>query len=212
MIPVDFADVAKHYAARTHEKMREVLMHPEAPGPAIHYYMIRGGKDQRNVTVWEPGLVGGEYIKTYGHYHLGDLDETYWILLGEGIILQQKLATSDDGSLVEDVVEEFKVIKVKQGDSVYMAPGYGHLAVNIGATYFVTADDSPVHFDDPDPAGLPGHADYEPVKKMRGFAYYVIEQNGAPVLVKNPLYKEVRSEDLGGLSIADFKTGADVRD
>jgi len=194
-IPTEFTDVGKHYAARTHEKMQEVLLHPEAPGPAVHYYMIRGGKDQRNVTVWEPGLVGDEYIKTYGHYHIGELDETYWILLGEGIILKQKMGETPD------VVEQFSVIPVTAGDEVYMPPGHGHLAVNTGKTYFVTADDSPVHFDDPDPAGLPGHADYEPVKKMRGFAYYVVEHDGKPALVRNPLYKEIRNEDLGGLSV-----------
>ena len=37
--------------------------------------MIRGGTDKRNITVWEPGTVGGEYIKAYGHYHVGDLNE-----------------------------------------------------------------------------------------------------------------------------------------
>ncbi|MEK9160459.1 MAG: glucose-6-phosphate isomerase family protein [Patescibacteria group bacterium] len=195
MIPTDFTFVGKHYAARLHEKMREVLMNPDAPGPAVHYYMIRGGETQRNITVWEPGLVGGEYIKTYGHYHVGDLDETYWVLLGEGLILKQKM--TDDPT----VVEEFSITRVTQGDSVFLAPGYGHLAINIGPTFFVTADDSPVRFDDPDPAGLPGHADYEPVRKTRGFAYYVIEQNGTPALVRNTNYTEIKHEDLGGLPL-----------
>src|SRR3989338_7659829 len=72
-------------AVRTHEKMKDVLMNPEAAGPAVHYYMIRGGSEKRNVTVWETGTVGGEYIKTYGHYHVGDLDETYQIIEGERI-------------------------------------------------------------------------------------------------------------------------------
>lgn len=197
MLPIDFSSVGKHYAARTHEKMREVLMDPNAPGPSVHYYMIRGGKDQRNITIWEPGLVGGEYVKTYGHYHVGELDETYWMLLGEGIILKQKMGATPD------MLEEFIAIPVKAGDEVYMAPGYGHLAINTGNTYFVTADDSPVHFDDPDPAGLPGHADYETVRKMRGFAYYVVERDGKPALVRNPLYKEIRKEDLGGLPVVD---------
>ncbi|MBY0110718.1 hypothetical protein K2Y00_01810 [Patescibacteria group bacterium] len=195
MIPTDFTFVGKHYAARTHEKMREVLMNPDAPGPEVHYYMIRGGETQRNITVWEPGLVGGEYIKTYGHYHVGELDETYWIIFGEGLILKQKM-TNDP-----TVVEEFSITRVTQGDSVFLAPGYGHLAINIGSTFFVTADDSPVRFDDPDPAGLPGHADYEPVRKMRGFAYYVIEQNGGPALVRNTNYAAIRKEDLAGLLV-----------
>jgi len=184
------------YAARTHEKMKDVLMVPDSDGPAIHYYMIRGGSEKRNITVWESGTVGGEYIKAYGHYHVGDLDETYWVLAGEGVILQQKLVDAS----VPDAVEEFKAIRVKAGDSVYMPPGYGHLAANTGATWFVTMDDSPVEGTG-DSASMPGHADYELVKKMRGFAYYVVEQDGGPVLVKNPHYKEIRKADFGGLSV-----------
>lgn len=198
---VDFKNVPKHYAARTHEKMQEVLMDPSGEGPAIHYYMIRGGVDQKNITVWEPGTISGEYIKTYGHYHVGQLDENYEILFGEGVALLQKLKTDENGGMVADEVEEFKAIVTKIGDKIYMAPGYGHLLVNTGTTYFATADDSPVYFDDPDPAGLPGHADYEPVKKMKGFAYYVVEHEGKPALKRNSLYKAIEKEDLGGLPV-----------
>jgi len=192
---IDFTNVPKHYAARTHEKMMDVLMDPNGKGPAVHYYMIRGGVDQKNITVWEPGTISGEYIKTYGHYHVGKLDETYWILYGEGVALLQKLGTS------EDIVEEFKAIQVKPGDSIYMPPGYGHLVANTGTTYFVTADSSPVAFTDVDTASMPGHADYEPVKRMQGFAYYVVEHESKPVLKKNPKYKEIKKEDLGGLQV-----------
>ena len=184
------------YAARTQEKMKEVLMAPDASGPAVHYYMIRGGSKKRNVTVLETGTVGGEYIKTYGHYHIGNLDETYWFSAGEGVVLQQKLVSENDPS----VVEEFKAIKVKAGDSAYMPPGYGHLIVNIGSTWLVMLDDSPVEGAG-DSASMPGHADYEAVKKMHGFAYYVVEKNGAPALVANKLYKEVRKTDFGGLRL-----------
>ncbi len=184
------------YAARTHEKMKEVLMNPDAAGPAIHYYMIRGGSEKRNITLWEAGTVGGEYIKTYGHYHVGKLDETYWILFGEGVVLQQKLVDMSDPSRIE----EFKAITVKAGDSVYMPSGYGHLVANIGKTWLVTADDSPVHGPG-DSASMPGHADYEPIKQMHGFAYYVVEKDGQPALVLNKLYKEVRKTDFGGLPV-----------
>jgi glucose-6-phosphate isomerase len=187
------------YAARTHEKMLDVLMRPDAPGPEIHYYMIRGGTNKKNITVWETGTVGGEYIKTYGHYHVGQLDETYWIVQGEGIALLQKRATVD-GVEQAAVIEEFIVKPVKAGDSVYMPPGYGHLLVNTGKEWFVTADSSPVEGAG-DSASMPGHADYEPVKAMRGFAYYVIEHEGVPALVKNPLYTEVRSQELAGLAV-----------
>jgi glucose-6-phosphate isomerase, archaeal len=198
---IDFTNVPKHYAGRTHEKMAEVLMDPKGIGPAIHYYMIRGGVDQKNITVWEPGTISGEYIKTYGHYHVGELDETYWILYGEGVALLQKLATDKNGNFIVDIVEEFKAIVVKTGSEIYMPPGYGHLVANTGKTYFVTADSSPVNFDEVNSVSMPGHADYEMVKKMQGFAYYVVEDNGKPALKQNRLYKKVMQLETGGLKV-----------
>ena len=181
--------------------MKDVLMHPEAEGPAIHYYMIRGGKDKQNVTVWETGTVGGEYIKTYGHYHVGELDETYQIVQGEGIALLQKLVV-ENNTPNPSRIAEFKAISVKAGDSVYMPAGYGHLVVNTGKEWLVTVDNRPVAGPD-DSASMPGHADYESVKKMHGFAYYVVEKNGVPTLVKNTLYTEVQKSDFGGITVAD---------
>jgi len=198
---IDFASVPKHYAARVHEKMKEVLMDPAGIGPAIHYYMIRGGTEQKNTTVWEPGTISGEYIKTYGHYHVGDLSETYWIVYGQGVALLQKLAKDENGKMTPDTVEEFKAILVEPGQEIFMPSGFGHLLANTGTTYFVTIDDSPVDFEDRDPSSFPGHAEYEIVKKMRGFAYYVVEHNGKPALKKNPLYKTIQKEDLGGLAV-----------
>ncbi|HWO07532.1 MAG TPA: glucose-6-phosphate isomerase family protein [Candidatus Paceibacterota bacterium] len=194
--------MANRLATRPHEKMRDVLLYPDAPGPIDHYYMIRGGTDMRNVTVMEVGTVGGEYIKTYGHYHIGDLQETYWFAFGEGMVLKQKLV-EENGAPQPDRVAEFIARKVRRGDSEHMPPGYGHLILNTGKTYMVTLDDSPVDFGDRDPVSMPGHADYEMVKKMRGFAYYVVERDGAPALVRNPLYKEIQKEDLGGLPVVE---------
>lgn len=202
----DFQFVPKHYAARTHEKMQEVLLDPSAVGPSIHYYMIRGDmKNNRgnNITIWEPGIVGREYIKTYGHYHVGKLDETYKFISGVGIALLQKLALDQNGNMIKDIVEEFKAISVKTGDELFIPSGYGHLVVNTGLDFLVTSDDSPVNFGDVDPAGLPGHADYELVKQMRGFAYYVVENNGSPALVKNKLYKEIRKSELASLPVIE---------
>lgn len=179
------------FASREHGKMREVLMHPDTEGPEIHYYMIRGGSDKTNITVWETGTVGGEYIKTYGHYHVGQLDETYNILQGEGIVLLQKRKGEENGNPIDDEIEIFYAISVKSGDKIFIPSGMGHLVVNTGKTWLVTSDDSPVNMEEKDPISLPGHADYEAVKKMRGFAYYVVEETGKPALVKNPNYKAV---------------------
>jgi len=200
---INFEFVPKHYAAREHEKMKDVLMDPNGDGPAIHYYMIRGGVNQKNITIWEPGTISGEYIKTYGHYHVGDLDEDYEILFGQGVAILQKLAVDANGQMIPDVVEEFKAMVTKIGNKIYMAPGVGHLLVNTGETYFATADNSPVNFDEKNPVSFPGHADYEMVKKMRGFAYYVVEHNGKPALKKNPLYKEIKNTDFGGLEVIE---------
>lgn len=174
----------KSYASRTHDEMKDVLMSPDSSGPEIHYYMIRGGTPKTNITVWESGTVQGEFIKTYGHYHVGDLEETYTVLQGEGIIILQ-------GKIVDDSVETFRAIKVKVGDKVHIPKNTGHLGINIGKTWFVTSDDSPVNFEEKDPISLPGHADYEPFKRLHGAAYYVIEKDGKPELVKNPNYKNV---------------------
>jgi oxalate decarboxylase/phosphoglucose isomerase-like protein (cupin superfamily) len=179
------------FAERDNEKMKEVLMNPKAEAPAIHYYMIRGGTHKTNITVWEAGTVGGEYIKTYGHYHVGDISETYSIIQGVGVLLMQERKMGKDGQPIDDEIETFRAMRVKAGDVIYISPSVGHLLVNTGHTWLVTSDDSPVYENDVDPVGLPGHADYEAVKKMGGFAYFVIEKNGFPALVKNPKYKTV---------------------
>lgn len=189
----------KPYAERNHQTMKEVLMNPQAQGPEIHYYMIRGGVDKKNITVWETGTVGGEYIKAYGHYHIGQLQETYWIVQGEGIVLLQKRKVNEKGLYVDDEIDFFQAVAVKAGDHILIPSGMGHLVVNTGSTWLVTVDDSPVNFKEADPVSLPGHADYEPVRKLHGFAYYVVEENGKPKLVKNPNYKSVPEADFSPL-------------
>lgn len=183
----------KPFAERSNEKMQEVLANPEAGGPDVHYYMIRGGKEKTNITVWECGRVGEskEYVKTYGHYHVGNISETYTILQGTGILLLQKRKIGTDGKPIDDEIVEFKALSVKAGDKIFINPEIGHLMVNTGNIWLVTSDDSPVYKDDVDPVGMPGHADYEPVKRMGGFAYFAVEKEGQPTLIKNPKYKTV---------------------
>lgn len=191
------------FAVRPHDKMKEVLLYPDSPGPSEHYYMIRGGSKKGNITVWESGTVGpegsGEYIKTYGHYHVDDLPEIYWTLGGEGIVLLQK-RVEDNGEPINDRIEEFKAVFVEKGHELHIPPRWGHLVVNIGDTHLITKDDSPVAgFGDL--ASMPMHADYKPVQEMKGFAYFVVEHNGKPALVRNKNYKEIQKEDLAGLPV-----------
>ncbi len=193
----------KPFAAREHSKMKEVLMDPSASGPEIHYYMIRGGIDKRNITTWESGTTSGEYIKTYGHYHVGDLNETYWVIFGEGIVLLQKRKKDEDGNLMDDKIVEFHAIHLKAGEEIFIPSEYGHLMVNTGDTWLVTADDSPVNFGEVDAVSLPGHADYLPVQKMQGFAYYVVKEGNAPILKRNPKYSE--APDAKIISLSEYK-------
>ena len=173
------------FAERTYKEMRDVLMNPKADGPKIHYYMIRGGSKKKNITVWESGTIGGEYIKSYGHYHVDDLSETYEILAGEGYVILQKRGNTDDE------IVEFRAIKAKVGDKIFIPSGYGHLAINTGTTWLVTSDDSPVDFGEKKAIANPSHADYSQFKKLHGAAYYCVEENGQPKFVKNPRYKKV---------------------
>ena len=198
------------FAERSHKEMKDVLMTPRADGPKVHYYMIRGGKDKKNITVWESGTVGGEYIKSYGHYHVGNLSETYEVLAGEGYVLLQRrreqvgferVSLSEahkrgngllEAAPLDDEIVEFRAVKVKEGDKVFIPAGYGHLAVNTGKSWLVTSDDSPVDFGEKKAISMPGHADYAPFKKLHGAAYYCVEENGEPKFVKNPNYKMSR--------------------
>lgn len=200
---MDFTFVPKHFTQKTHEQMKDVLMDPDSPAPSVFYYMARGGRTQKNITIWEPGSVGGEYIKTYGHYHLGDTEESYQILFGSGILLLQKPVVDVNGNIIPNQVEEFKVVRLNIGDKVLMPKGWGHVIINIGATAFVTADDTDVIFDEAVPPKTTGGTDYETIKKMQGFAYYVVDKNGTPALKKNPKYISVDKTDFGNLTMTE---------
>lgn len=176
---------------RSHNEMLEVLMDPASTGPDTHYFMIRGGSEKKNITVWESGTVGKEYIKTYGHYHVSDFKETYKVLSGTGIILLQERSIGPDGKPIDDEVTSVKALFVKEGSVVHIPTTAGHLGVNIGDTWFTTEDNSPIAPPNAKEIAWPTHADYEPVRKMQGFAYYVINENGIPTFIKNPKYKNV---------------------
>jgi oxalate decarboxylase/phosphoglucose isomerase-like protein (cupin superfamily) len=179
------------WAVRTHEEMKDVLMSPDALGPDVYYFMIRGGSQKKNITVLECGTVGGEYIKAYGHYHVDELGETYTVLSGTGIMLLQKRKTLDDGTLLSDELESVTAIFLNPGRVVVIPPKVGHLIINTGDEWLVTSDNSPVANTASERASWPTHADYAPMKELRGFGYYVVERDGVPAFVKNPNYKNL---------------------
>ena len=115
----------KPFASRTQLDMKDVLLNPAESVPDIHYYMIRGGVDKKNITVWEVGTVGEEYIKTYGHYHVGQISETYSVISGQGIALLQIRKNDSQGSPIDDEIENFFCINVKAGDNIFIPSGVG---------------------------------------------------------------------------------------
>ena len=179
------------YAERSHTKMKEILLSPKSSGPKIHYFMIRGGKNKTNITVLESGKIGKEYIKTYGHYHVGKIEETYTILQGRGFVIMQKRKKDKNGEPINTEIKNFKAIKIKAGDKIFIPSEWGHLLVNTGKTWLVSSDNSPVNFKNKNPVSMPGHADYEPFKRLRGAGYYVTEKNNRPCFQKNQNYSSV---------------------
>ncbi len=160
---------------RTKEKMSEVLLDPKADGLENAYYMMRGTP---NVTIWEPGLYGEEFNKTYGHYHLHNEPETYKVLFGDGVgILQHR----ND----QNQVDEVRLVKVKPGDTVKVPQGaWGHAFANVGQTYFITTDDA---------SSDASHSqnDYLPMKEKHGMAYYITSVNGEAKAVANSHYQNL---------------------
>ena len=109
-----------------------------------------------DITIIPPGMLGCEYVKTFGHYHplVGEgvtFPEIYEILEGEALYLLQKLDLSD-------VV----AVNASAGDKVLVPPGYGHVTINrsnkiLKMANFVARDFSSL---------------YGPIKERAGGAYF----------------------------------------
>jgi len=87
------------------------------------YYIFRGIKEKNNlrydITIIPPKMLGKEFVKTKGHYHIGNFGELYKILKGEGVFLIQKKDLSDA-----------YFVRAKRGDYIKIPPNYGHTIIN----------------------------------------------------------------------------------
>ncbi|HLC79437.1 MAG TPA: glucose-6-phosphate isomerase family protein [archaeon] len=152
---------------RTREKMASVLKNPNVEAPHDFYYMyrdvhlnsdekiIRANDLRYDITILPPFSVGGEFNKTFGHFHpkVADTDtwypEVYEVLHGHAHYLLQN-------------GEEFLVYDARQGDKCVMLPGFGHITVNPSSTPLVMAN-----------WVYPGfNSDYGPIERMHGGQYY----------------------------------------
>ena len=165
---------------RTHEQMTPVLYNPKAAAPAEFYYMYRGlclPKDTElfanhnvryDITVIPPATIGGEFVKTKGHFHplKGEhsYPEIYEVLSGEAHYLFQ-----NNGQVI--------VFHAMAGDKVIVPPDYGHVTINPGKATLVMAN-----------LVSPGFSsDYEQYVKMHGAAFYELDKGW----VENPHYTAV---------------------
>lgn len=172
-------------AVRTADEMRCVLADPAAPCDGPLYFMYRdlaltpedrtwlGGQGVRfDLTVIPPGVIGGEYVKTKGHYHPENpagvgYPEVYQVLAGEAhYLLQQKD--------LSDVV----AVTARSGEFVSIPPGYGHVTINPAAEVLVMANLVSTRFS----------SEYGAYEGMRGGAYY---EMGGGAWVRNSLYPVV---------------------
>nr|WP_067053282.1 glucose-6-phosphate isomerase family protein [Methanofollis ethanolicus] len=134
-------------AVRTADEMRCVLADPAAPCDGPLYFMYRDlaltPEDRTwlyeqgirfDLTVIPPATLGGEYVKTKGHYHPENeagvgYPEVYQVLAGEAHYLLQIKDLSD-------VV----AVTARAGDVVLVPPGYGHVTINAGEEVLVMAN------------------------------------------------------------------------
>lgn len=138
------------------------------------YFMNRMIKEEDglryDITIIPSQMLGEEFVKTKGHYHVGDYGEIYIVLEGEGIYLMQK----GDENKIEDVY----AVKAKKGEAAAIPKGYGHVTIN------------PSKKEDLKTANWilkEGKGDYSLFEKMKGACYFYTEKGW----IKNENYKNV---------------------
>lgn len=142
---------------RTVGELKPVLASADLPADKLPiYYML--GKPGENITILLPQMLGKEYPKTYGHYHLKKSDEVYTIAYGEGLVMMQKVGRNGE-------VLEVRLVSAFRGESVKIPGDCGHTLINIGSSPLITVDNY-------DPK-KETH-DYDSVTAKHGLGYYIV--------------------------------------
>lgn len=93
------------------------------------YYMYRGIEEKNgiryDITVVPAKMLGKEFNKTKGHYHIGGYREIYTVLEGQSIYLLQKKKLG-----VENEIEDVYAVQCKKGDVIVIPSDYGHITIN----------------------------------------------------------------------------------
>jgi glucose-6-phosphate isomerase len=129
-----------------------------------------------------PGKIGGEYIKTHGHYHscmpgsqIG-FPEVYTHYFGDLYLLMQR-RTAPHSTHLSDCL----LYKMIPGQSIMIPPGYAHILINPSTEPGLMAG----------LYSLDSVHDYAPIDQMRGAGYYLVEQDGRESSVPNPCYTDL---------------------
>ncbi len=184
------------YSTRSLADLSVVLDDPEAVGPGIIYWMYRNtglktdaglleGYDLRyDLSAFRSVMLGREPMKTSGHYHPnipGQAEaypEIYEILYGEALYVMQKVA--DYGAGPADVeVEDVIVARVKAGQKIVMPSGYGHVTINTLDQPLLMSNWVSSQF----------NSFYGSVVACRGFAWYLVDEDGELTWEPNPRYE-----------------------
>ena len=175
-------------AVRTIAEMQDVLADKSVSSPKELYFMyrdvycardneaIRKNRMRFDVTVIKSGMLGGEFMKTAGHYHPGSYPELYEVVYGEALCLQQR-ADKGDPKKIREVI----AVKAKQGQKIICLPNFGHILINASDKPLITSNWVSSEFS----------SEYELYKKGQGAAYYAFGDKGKISWRKNSFYTEL---------------------
>ena len=158
------------------------------------YYMYRGIEEKNDIrydiTVVPAKMLGEEFVKTKGHYHMGKHPEVYTVLDGQSIYLMQKRKADS-----ENEIEDVYAVQCQKGDVVVIPPDYGHITINPSPTNQLKMANW---------ISRECKSDYSLFEKFQGACYYFIAsqsqikadvtQTNADtkgIWVKNPNYQQV---------------------
>ena len=118
--------------------MREVIYDKEWLKTAQNvelYYMYRGVEEKNglryDITVIPPKMLGSEFVKTKGHYHLDNWQEVYNVLEGTAIyLMSRRSGIPPEAGQIDDVY----AVTAEKGESIIIKPGYGHVTINPSET------------------------------------------------------------------------------
>lgn len=134
-------------------------------------------------TVILPGVVGKEFKKTAGHFHLPipgesySFPELYQVINGKALFVMQRVDNykKETSMTIEDMI----LAEVRAGETIIVPPNYGHCTVNLSKEPLVFIN----------LVSINSINYYDSVKQSHGMGVYVFETNDGYRLEKNPNYK-----------------------